>query len=775
MILILSQSVLPTFITPGLAAAGLAAVSIPVIIHLLSRRPRKPEPWAAMRFLLAAYKRHRMRMRAESLLLLLVRCLIVLLLGLALAQPLLSGAESLAGLSGGGRTVVMIVDDGLTSGATDAADKSRMDELKKTAGELLASLGPNDRAALITTSRPASAVISPPTVEPVVVARQIEQLASKASASDVPEALRLALEALEHAPDATSAMFVVLLSDFSRGSVKVEQALSGELSELGRRARLLAATPMASANNVQMAELTPDRRVAVAETLGATPVINWNLTLRRYGESLPGEQTTAVRLEGPGMAAQRQVVRWDSGQMTADVRLTTPVEQAGTIIAEAKLEPPAVGTDAIELDNARLAVAEVRQKLRVLILARQPVTETVFTPQRLLAAALQPVADHPTWPIETRTADPATLDGSLLGEADVVFVLRPDLLDEPGFERLYGWTSAGGVVWLTASPLDEPALWPQRLADAFGVTWTAGLEPVAHDPPLRLSADMTTAPELARLRSELADLVRPVQISKRLPIDASSVTGANELLLSGAGGEPILLSASTSEGGGRLLLLTTALDTGWTNLPTKPLFVPLVHEGLRAALDRLRPVDAYEPGDRPSLGGSWGGSSSLQGPNNQQVLLVRQTAPRGATRRDSGGAGASGSAAKGRSARVSEMVQPSRPLMDPGAYRGETGSLVLNVRPEAGDTRANDPAALNAWLSTCGQWSRIDPAAPAAAMRLGEEEADISWPLLWAVLALVLIETALARFVSHARAIKDAAQASAQPARLGDAAGRTAA
>ncbi|MDH3585436.1 MAG: BatA domain-containing protein, partial [Phycisphaerae bacterium] len=84
MIHVLAQLALPSFAVPSLAVAGAVAISIPIIIHILSRRPRKPQPWAAMRFLLAAYRKHRVRTRLEQLLLLLVRCLILFLLGLAL-------------------------------------------------------------------------------------------------------------------------------------------------------------------------------------------------------------------------------------------------------------------------------------------------------------------------------------------------------------------------------------------------------------------------------------------------------------------------------------------------------------------------------------------------------------------------------------------------------------------------------------------------------------------------------------------------------------------
>src|SRR5450432_2009533 len=66
-------------------ATGVGAISIPVIIHLINRRRFKIVPWAAMKFLLAAQKQTRKRMRIEQLLLLLCRMLIVAFILIAMA------------------------------------------------------------------------------------------------------------------------------------------------------------------------------------------------------------------------------------------------------------------------------------------------------------------------------------------------------------------------------------------------------------------------------------------------------------------------------------------------------------------------------------------------------------------------------------------------------------------------------------------------------------------------------------------------------------------
>ena len=104
-----------TFVTAGLAVAGLAAISIPILIHLLWRQRRRPVQWAAMKFLIEAWKRHRRRLQIEQILLLATRCLIVAVLGAALARPILEAAGVVD--LGGSRTVLLVIDDGVASSA----------------------------------------------------------------------------------------------------------------------------------------------------------------------------------------------------------------------------------------------------------------------------------------------------------------------------------------------------------------------------------------------------------------------------------------------------------------------------------------------------------------------------------------------------------------------------------------------------------------------------------------------------------------------------------
>ena len=66
---------------------GLAAVSIPIIIHLLNRRRARVVDWGAMRFLLGSVAARNRRIMIEEIILMILRCLLVALVVLAIARP----------------------------------------------------------------------------------------------------------------------------------------------------------------------------------------------------------------------------------------------------------------------------------------------------------------------------------------------------------------------------------------------------------------------------------------------------------------------------------------------------------------------------------------------------------------------------------------------------------------------------------------------------------------------------------------------------------------
>jgi len=755
----LAQGLLPTFAVQGLAVAGAAAMSVPIIIHILSKRPRKPQVWAAMQFLLAAYKRHKMRTRLEQWILLATRCLILLLLGCALAGPVWSQVAAWSGLARSGRVVVLVLDNGLTSGSADATGRSRFERLKATAMQITDALEEGDRVALIRTARPARAIVAPASSDPRAVRRQIEQMTPSPAASNLPAALHETLAVLDEVEDPAARKYVVLLSDFSAGSVALGEApvLPKKLAELGDKATLLMAEPAPAAENVQIASLTPERSVVLAQSAGETPTVTWTLTVRRFSSALRDGAISTVRLDVPELkvAAEQEQIVWKAGETERTLAFSTALSEVGQISATASLDPGAADEDVLETDNRAHALVRVRQKLNVLVVGRDEVDAGGLTPAIWLQTALAPVSDRLGWPIAVTRISAAELDEPMLDDADAVIIVRPDRLSETTWASLAAWTQEGGLAWFAAPARGQATLWPQKLTAAFGLPWAFKEQPVEYDQPLRLKLDGDVAAELSRLRADLPNLLRPIEVDRRLEIAPDSLGAQSEVLLAGAAGEPLLIAADTAEGRGRVVLLALAFDATWSNFVAKPLFPALMQEMMRAAIDRLNPSNLYEPGDRPLLTGTWTELAGLRDPTGKNIPVARVEAgaelPTADDRPDAptnGEPGGSNGATNG-AARTAGVV-PWEPFDQVGIYRSEANALAVNVRAEAGDTRAVPSAALSGWLGSAGEWQTFKPDQAVAMVTQQADRADFGWPLLWVVLVLAIFEMFFARHVSRA-------------------------
>src|SRR5262249_16529346 len=95
---------------------GLAFTSIPIIIHLLQRRRQRTVGWGAMEFLLLSVRKRSRRLRLEQLILLLIRCLVILLVVLALCRPALRPGAFSALAAEGHVHAILVLDDSYSMG-----------------------------------------------------------------------------------------------------------------------------------------------------------------------------------------------------------------------------------------------------------------------------------------------------------------------------------------------------------------------------------------------------------------------------------------------------------------------------------------------------------------------------------------------------------------------------------------------------------------------------------------------------------------------------------
>ena len=133
-----------TFLQP-LALLGLAAASLPALLHLLQRRQPQTVVFPAVRYLTETEERHSRRLKLRNLLLLALRTLLIVAVVLAAARPVvplpLGDAHAPSALA-------VIVDNSLSSAAVSGGRRV-VDELGAAARDVLAAAAPGDRLWLV--------------------------------------------------------------------------------------------------------------------------------------------------------------------------------------------------------------------------------------------------------------------------------------------------------------------------------------------------------------------------------------------------------------------------------------------------------------------------------------------------------------------------------------------------------------------------------------------------------------------------------------------------
>jgi hypothetical protein len=445
----------PTFTVWQFALAGALAAAGPVIIHLLNRRRYRTVQWAAMDFLREAMQRNRRILQIRDLVLMAMRCLAVLLFGLALARPFFSSTESQFDERQPLHAVLMV--DNSLSMAYETLEGTLLERAKKKARQFVEKLPPGSRISVIPACGSATGYSLDPYANKESATEAIERIAIVDRGASVNRVLNDAQKAAESLPDL--AKRYVFIGD------QQEATWQG----------LNTAEQFKDLPPVQIVNIAPDdyentwiSDVRIQDDLAdvETPT-KFVVELRHSGlnrrndvqvslwvDNREVDSTTVTLDPGPGVREVDFDYVFSSYQPEADRPLFVPVRAT-------------IAPDKLPLDDQRFLAAPVVASLPVVFVdqygeeqedpARNRLGETRHL-RKLLAPAISRT-DAPRQLVQVRHLSPDQVVQEAIADARVVVVAGLPGLSAENVKLLHDYVRQGGQLLVAAGAGFEPEAW----------------------------------------------------------------------------------------------------------------------------------------------------------------------------------------------------------------------------------------------------------------------------------------------------------------------------
>ena len=286
------------FLAP-LFFVGLAALAIPVLIHLTQREKKMVQQFPSLMFVRRIPYQSVRRRKIRDLALLMVRLAALALIIAAFARPFLWRPDAATAIGPGAREVVVLLDQSYSMGYGD-----RWDRAKAAARDAINALGAADRGSVVLFSSGADITMRSTGERDRLVA-SFEAATPTPSATRYGPALKVAGSILAESP--LPRREVILISDFQRNGWRGEEGSRLPAGSTVTPVMIGGPTdaPDAAVTSVALARSTFSEQERVTLTAAVAnrsdkPVVNDTITLEIAGR---GVQTEPLNIDANGSAS----------------------------------------------------------------------------------------------------------------------------------------------------------------------------------------------------------------------------------------------------------------------------------------------------------------------------------------------------------------------------------------------------------------------------------------------------------------------------------------
>jgi hypothetical protein len=589
-----------SFLNP-LLLFGMAAVSVPIIIHLLNRRRFKKVVWAAMRFVQLSVEKNKKRMEIEDLILLALRCLLLFLLALALARP--AWRDSAAGAFGLAKvSSVILLDNSGSMGMSDGVE-TRFEQARKAAEQIIDAMPAGSSVAVFLASDAAKPLLPEPTHDLNLARKVVREAQLSDRATEMYQPLEQAVETLKGRAAVQKEIYLITDGQ-STGWTQLGdiQTLLTRAQESGKKENLqthLILVGRPEERNLGIADLTL--------ASGLSPVnrpLRFEVAVANTGSTKVENVKVSIQVDDGAVADSVVIPEVPPGQ-TRNASLFARLETEGWHSVAAK-----IGQDQLPFDDQRVLAVRGIKELQALLIDGDPGDEPREAETFFLRHAMTPVpfAEKADYFIKPRVATTAEIDGLRFDDYEVVVLANVSEITIAQAQLLERFVRRGGGLMVFPGPRTNPTFYNERLTrelkllpaiigDTVGDETQDGkffhFQSKNYDHPIVSLWRNQTAGTIASARFyKYFQLIPPTDESDQ----GTNTVSGTKVVLRFDDNSPAVVEKVL--GLGRVVQFASTCDIAWNDIAVRPAFVPLLHR-IMAALTQNQDQAANLPVGQP--------------------------------------------------------------------------------------------------------------------------------------------------------------------------------
>ena len=531
---------------------GLAAVAIPLLIHLFTRQKTRIITFSSLRFLKELQQRQIRKLKLRQILLLILRMLLILALVLTFARPALKQTASASLESGAQLTAVIILDNTLSMGLRSEGQRL-LEQAKKRALKLVDHLRPGDEIYLLYPQDPPVFAHEGPRYSLETIRELIEATELSYSKTDFTGALSLANQVMEASANINKEVY--LICDLQKNGLRVP-GNDGSPEWFADRVKFFVLPVTAErAQNLAISDVRLGNQI-----LEKGKVVEVQAEIRNDSDVEAKDKLVHLFVEGKRVAQDAVTLAPHSAER---VVFRMVPDRTGPLAGYVLLEDD----DLLE-DNRRYFTFTIPDAISTLLVGGQE-ADTYF-----LETALRPEKKTDAR-VKVKTIPHNRLRQEDLSRYDVLVLSNVPQLDHVLTMKIKNFVEAGGGLLVFLGADVDLRNYNENLHARLKLPpLTASMTAGSREQFLSLGKIDFSHPLFQGVFEDEKNVISP---HFRLAINVSQTQKVDKII-EFSNGAPFLFESRF--GRGRILYVPTAVASDWSDLALRGIFVPLVNRSV---------------------------------------------------------------------------------------------------------------------------------------------------------------------------------------------------